>query len=179
MTPGLYWKRGYTLLELLIVLTMVAALATLSFPMYGYLREKARDAACIGNLRILQQGAATYMLDHDAVWPQMPESLEQGDPDEEAMWKWWHDELKDYGVSKRHWICPSELASIDQPDSETHDFYGSYIPTAYEATPNIAFYWSSQPWFIERGQFHGDNHGPNVAIPDGTVRQGPALFGQK
>jgi prepilin-type N-terminal cleavage/methylation domain-containing protein len=177
MTAAGNWKRGFTLLELLIVIMLVAALATLFFPLFGYLREKARDAACIGNLRILQLGAATYMLDHDAIWPQMPETLATGDS-EEAMWKWWYEDLKDYGVSKRHWICPSEAASDGEKYSTTDEFYGSYIPTGFEATPNIAFYWTGQPWFIERGQMHGNNHGANVAMPDGTVRASPSLFEQ-
>jgi len=176
MTSSVHWKRGFSLVELLIVMLMVAALATLSIPMYGFMRDKARDAACIGNLRILQLGAATYMLDNDNIWPQMPEDLAAGE-NEEPMWKWWHDELKNYGVSKRHWICPSELASSEQEHSIRTEFYGSYIPTAFEATPNIAFYWATQPWFIERGEMHGRKHGANIAMPDGSVRQSPSMFG--
>jgi type II secretory pathway pseudopilin PulG len=163
--------------ELLVVIMIVAALVTISFPAFGYLREKARDAACIGNLRILQLGAATYMLDHDAVWPQMPENISI-EGSEEPMWKWWYEELRDYGVSKRHWICPSDVASQGEELSITDQYYGSYIPTGFEATPNVAFLWTRQPWFMERGQMHGMNHGPNVAMPDGTVRAGPSLFGQ-
>ena len=175
-------QHGFTLLELLIVMVMIGALASMFFPLYGALREKARDAACIGNLRILQLGAATYMLDHDAIWPQQPLDLGHGHGEsedaEQTMWKWWFNELKDYGVAKRHWNCPSETASQGQAHSLTTDFYGSYIPTGFDGTPNVAFYWTAQPWFIERGQFHGNNHGPNIAMPDGSIRQGPALFGQ-
>lgn len=178
MTLSRQKQRGFTLVELLMVMMIVAALATLSFPAFGYLREKARDAACIGNLRILQLGAATYMLEHDAIWPQMPEHIGLGES-EEPMWKWWYEELKDYGVSKRHWICPSEMAAQEERHSTTDQFHSSYIPTGFEATPNVAFYWTNQPWFIERGQMHGKNHGPNVAMPDGTVREGPALFNQQ
>jgi prepilin-type N-terminal cleavage/methylation domain-containing protein len=167
--------QGFTLLELLIVICLVSMLATLFFPAYEYLREKARNAACVGNLRILQLGAATYMLDHDDVWPQMPEvDLAES---EEPMWEWWYKELKDYNVSKRHWVCPSEVASREHQDSETEQFFGSYIPTQFEASPRVAFLWA-QPWFMERGQFHGDKQGPNIAMPDGTIRQGPAVFGQ-
>lgn len=178
MTSSVQCKRGFSLLEMLIVILMVAALASLSIPMYGYMRERARDASCIGNLRILQLGAATYMLDHDNIWPQMPGNLAFTER-EEPMWKWWHDEFKDYGVSKRHWICPSEVASTAQEHSITEEFYGSYIPTAFEATPNIAFYWTSQPWFIERGEMHGRNHGANIAMPDGSVRQAPSMLGPR
>lgn len=177
MTSGMRQKQGFTLFELLIVIMLVSALATITFPLFSYLRDKARDAACIGNLRILQLGAATYLLDHDNIWPQMPENL--GSADEEPMWKWWFEEMRDYGVAKRHWICPSEVESQEQEHSITGNYYSSYIPTAFEPTPNIAFAWSTQPWFIERGQMHGMNHGPNVAMPDGSVRQGPVLFNQR
>jgi prepilin-type N-terminal cleavage/methylation domain-containing protein len=176
MIPRLHWKQGFTFVELLFVIVLVSILVTLFFPMYSYLRDKARNGACVNNLRVLQIGVATYMLDHEDVWPQMPEDVNMGES-EEPMWEWWYKELKDYGVSKRHWVCPSELASKKQQDSMTEEFYGSYIPTSYDATPRIALMWGSQPWFLERGQFHGDDKGPNIALPNGSVVEGPALFG--
>lgn len=168
-------SRGFTLIELLLVVVIVAVLATLAFPLFGLFRERARDVSCIANLRLLYVGASSYLLDNDYVWPQMPTTVDIS-TDEEPMWKWWTETLIPYGVSKHHWICASEAASHKEKYSLTSDFYGSYIPTDFDPVPNTAFMWGTQPWFIERGQFHGPDHGPNIVMPDGTVRQGPSLF---
>ena len=45
--------RAFTLLEMMIVLTIVAILATLLLPVYGHLRERAQKAQCMANLRSL------------------------------------------------------------------------------------------------------------------------------
>lgn len=167
--------RGITLIEVLLVVVIVALLATISFPLFGHLRAKAQNVSCVGNLRILYVGASTYLLDNDMIWPQMPEEIDVSSS-EEPMWEWWLEALRPYGVSKQHWICAAEQASYAQKFSESSDYYGSYIPTSYEATPNVAYMWSNQPWFIERGQFHGKDHGPNIVMPDGSIQQGPSIF---
>lgn len=167
-------RKGFTLIEVLMVVVIVALLATISFPLYRYFRDKARDTSCVANLRVLWVGASSYMLDHDQVWPQMLEPPDMSSS-EDPLWKWWFDTLHPYGVSKHHWLCASEEASYEEKYSIDSEFYGSYIPTDFEATPNVAFLWK-QPWFVERGQFHGKDHGPNIVMPDGTVKQGPSLF---
>lgn len=166
---------GFTLIELLLVVTIVAILATVAFPLFGYFREKARDVSCIGNLRMLYSGVSSHLLDNDMKWPQTPEADVSG-TNEEPLWKWWFETLRPYGVAKHHWVCPSEASTYTEQYYADDEFHSSYIPTDFEATPNIAYMWASQPWFIERGEFHGRNHGPNIIFPDGTVRQGPALM---
>ena len=73
MISSRYRKRGFTLLELVVVIMLVAALATLFFPMFGYLREKARDAACIGNCASCSSGRRLTCWTMTHIWPQMPE----------------------------------------------------------------------------------------------------------
>jgi prepilin-type N-terminal cleavage/methylation domain-containing protein len=167
-------KSAYTLIELLIVTIIIAILATMSFPLFGYLKGRANQAACISHLRIMHGGFMGYMGDHDEIWPQMPPGMEE--VAEEAEWKWWYEQLKGYGVSKAHWLCPADVSSRDKTFDVNDDFASSYIPTPFDGLPNTAFKWSSQPWVIERGSLHGDKQGPNILMPDGTIRQGLSLF---
>ena len=46
-------RRGFTLIELLIVIAVVAILAAFLFPVFGRVRERARQTACLSNLRQL------------------------------------------------------------------------------------------------------------------------------
>lgn len=56
--------RGFTLTELLVVITIIVVLAAISFSVVGKLREKANSVVCIGNLKQLGSAILTYSSDH-------------------------------------------------------------------------------------------------------------------
>jgi prepilin-type N-terminal cleavage/methylation domain-containing protein len=166
-------SKGYTLVEVLLVVAIAALLMTLSIPVYRVLKEKASYAGCVSHLRILHTGFTTYLSDHEMIWPQVPE-LSVGDETKE--YKWWVETLGDYGVSRKQWVCPADRDLNDETDLPPGEFRGSYIPTLFDEFPNTAFRWK-QPWVIERGGLHGSDKGPNMLMPDGTVQEGPAMMG--
>jgi prepilin-type N-terminal cleavage/methylation domain-containing protein len=48
------WLRsriGFTLSELLVVIAIIAILAAILFPVFAQAREKARQAACLSNMK--------------------------------------------------------------------------------------------------------------------------------
>ena len=55
--------RGYTMVELIVVMGIVALLAALLFPVLAATRSKAGETVCMSNLR--QLGAATLMYRED------------------------------------------------------------------------------------------------------------------
>ena len=62
-------SRGFTLLELLIVILIIAILAGLLFPVISKAREKSRQTACTNNLRQMLVSFTTYMQDNDEITP--------------------------------------------------------------------------------------------------------------
>jgi prepilin-type N-terminal cleavage/methylation domain-containing protein/prepilin-type processing-associated H-X9-DG protein len=60
---------GFTLIELLVVIAIIAILAAILFPVFAQAREKARQAACLSNLKQIATAFSMYTQDYDEVLP--------------------------------------------------------------------------------------------------------------
>jgi len=58
-------KTGFTLIELLVVIAIIAILAAILFPVFARAREKARQTACLSNLKQIGLGMMMYAQDYD------------------------------------------------------------------------------------------------------------------
>lgn len=56
---------GFTLVELLIVMAIIAILATILFPVFASARDRARQAACSSNMKQIYLGYKMYAQDYD------------------------------------------------------------------------------------------------------------------
>lgn len=62
-------KKGFTLVELLVVLAILGLLASLLFPALGEALGGGKNAQCINNLRQMGVAAATYAANHNGSYP--------------------------------------------------------------------------------------------------------------
>jgi prepilin-type N-terminal cleavage/methylation domain-containing protein len=60
---------GFTLVELLVVIVILGALATIAFPVFATARENARRAACKSNLHQIGIALSLYRADYDGMDP--------------------------------------------------------------------------------------------------------------
>ena len=68
--PGPKAAFGFTLVELLIVIAIVAILMALLFPAYSSVKTRAGSVRCMNNLRQLYHGGLSYAADHgQKFWP--------------------------------------------------------------------------------------------------------------
>ena len=62
-------RNGFTLIELLVVIAIIAILAAILFPVFASVREHARMASCLSNLRQLGTGFMLYVDDNNGRYP--------------------------------------------------------------------------------------------------------------
>src|SRR5881398_989136 len=58
-------KAAFTLIELLVVIAVIAVIAAILFPVFAAARDKARQAACLSNLKQIGYALQMYLEDYD------------------------------------------------------------------------------------------------------------------
>jgi prepilin-type N-terminal cleavage/methylation domain-containing protein len=66
--------RAFTLIELLVVIAISSILAAILFPVFARAREKARQTACLSNLKQLGLSVLQYAQDSGRGSPVRPPS---------------------------------------------------------------------------------------------------------
>jgi prepilin-type N-terminal cleavage/methylation domain-containing protein/prepilin-type processing-associated H-X9-DG protein len=62
-------SAGFTLIELLVVIAIISILASILMPAFAQAREKARQTACMSNLKQLDTAFMMYTQDYDEAFP--------------------------------------------------------------------------------------------------------------
>ena len=120
-------RAGFTLVELLIVVGILLVLAGLMFSTIGEAQGKARETACINNLRQLLAAFSMYAADNDGLLPPNPADRVPGCPlcDDEGecsfieghtVFPMLYDACEvylmsayaPYGATPEIWHCPSQ-----------------------------------------------------------------------
>jgi prepilin-type N-terminal cleavage/methylation domain-containing protein/prepilin-type processing-associated H-X9-DG protein len=115
-------RTGFSLVELLVVVAIVAILAAILFPVFAQVREKARATDCLSNMRQIGMAAGMYFQDWDGRLYFHHAGLE------EILWS---DRFSPYTRNQRLYVCRSDpkTALINPNSGEVHR--PSYLINAY------------------------------------------------
>ena len=57
-------KKGFSLVELMIVVVIMGILIAVAIPLYGAITDNAKNKTCKNNVKVIQQNAANYYAMH-------------------------------------------------------------------------------------------------------------------
>lgn len=145
-------RGGFTLLELLTVVVIAFILLTMLLPVFQRLQGKAERQNCVGNLKSLYVAASSYVQDQGH-WPQ----IETKNIQRSGYALAWIEAFKPYGIAPVNWLCPTVQRQLRDPDyMKPANARVDYLATPFDSGPRTPFKWPTQPWFVERGDVHGD-----------------------
>lgn len=111
---GSRFRRGFTLVELLVVVAIIILLAALSFPLVGKMRQAAEATNCVSNLRQVGLAINMYASDHGNKLPALQPPLDERTGKRPPIWPvtlavagYMWDGQGDLPCGTGTWTCPS------------------------------------------------------------------------
>jgi type II secretory pathway pseudopilin PulG len=96
------------LIELLVVISIIAILAAILFPVFARAKAAAQATSCMSNERQLTLAVQMYLSDYDDYLPPGAYGTATG-------FVIWHDLIDPYVRNKRVWLCPG--STVDETDT--------------------------------------------------------------
>ncbi len=152
-------RIGFTLIELLVVIAIIAILAAILFPVFAQAREKARQSACLSNLKQMGLGMLQYSQDYDEQTCPAWIGDFDGNPangDQFPGSARWMDVVQPYVKNKEIFVCPT-VYPYDAPGNVSSI---QYVPNTFEA-------FKEGSYSLNVAYYADDKQGtPPTAIPD-------------
>ncbi|MCW5941021.1 MAG: prepilin-type N-terminal cleavage/methylation domain-containing protein [Fimbriimonadaceae bacterium] len=155
-------KRGFTLIEVLTAIAIIAVLAGILFPVLSRARDGGRQTTCLSNLGQVGRAIGLYMADYDDVFPY---AIDPSDRDRPEIWSRYpefqaqipfmpflHDALFPYVKARDVFRCPADSGAkvLDSNFGIPFDTQGPMFDkygTSYFFRTEIAFRYYTQDRF--------------------------------
>jgi prepilin-type N-terminal cleavage/methylation domain-containing protein len=126
--PPFSERRGFTLVELLAVLAILAILFALGVPEYNRYIDRANSAACAANLRAIGLAVRNYINENDGTFPIIETNPDNPIYPAEVEARPMLETLEPYGITARTLRCPSDVRA--------RNYFGAR-GTSYEWRPVV------------------------------------------
>jgi prepilin-type N-terminal cleavage/methylation domain-containing protein/prepilin-type processing-associated H-X9-DG protein len=104
-------RRGFTLIEILVVVAIIALLAAIIFPTFTRTRENARGISCASNLKQIGLALMQYTEDYEGFHPVAGADIAWDAIDPTTHNNSWMQQLQAYVKDRQVFRCPSDGAS--------------------------------------------------------------------
>jgi prepilin-type N-terminal cleavage/methylation domain-containing protein/prepilin-type processing-associated H-X9-DG protein len=113
---------GFTLVEMLVVIAIIAILIALTVPVVNSIQERGRTTACASNLRQIGTALLAFAGEHDGDFPVAGGVIPHGQKDPMTGQASWTEQIEPYmGTSTKVYVCPSSSRQI--PQNAQYSYY--------------------------------------------------------
>ncbi|MBI5707110.1 MAG: type II secretion system protein [Armatimonadetes bacterium] len=119
---------GFTLVELLVVLAIVAVLSALLFPVFRSAKALGKRSVCLSDFRQVATGTMLYLTDYDDRF--MPVNYRPSMEPDPLQDKTWVQVLMPYTQTLRLYKCPEDASGLPGSDAVFEE--GSLVGDTYE-----------------------------------------------
>ncbi|MCE5322985.1 prepilin-type N-terminal cleavage/methylation domain-containing protein [bacterium] len=133
-------SHGFSLIELLVVIGIIAIIAAVLAPVYIDAKRSAVRSACQSNLSQISKGFDMYLSDHNGCYPCISDKPETPYPDPQYLWAGanWREPFRKYAVigsisyeGSKHMIltCPSDPNAVGIYAGTSYAYSASFYMT--------------------------------------------------
>jgi prepilin-type N-terminal cleavage/methylation domain-containing protein len=170
-------RLGFSLIEMLVVLSVIVILVSITFPVFATLRERARRTTCTSNLKQIGSALMLYTDDYDGFYPSMALDMY----DRRCLAALWRtpegtldslpllsDTLYPYVRTRKLFVCPSTISIRDNDldggaclvgTDEIRTWPITYIQRTELSISTVNIVSVSNPAAIDVLHCHGTFHG--------------------
>jgi prepilin-type N-terminal cleavage/methylation domain-containing protein len=160
-------RRGFTLLELLVVIAVIALLAGLLLPVLSRARAEARRTECKSNLGQLHKALTMYLPVNQSQYPRLA-SRPTLAPNEARL----RDVLAPWTGEARVFRCPGDDQKFFENEGASYEWNALLNGRRQDGPVEQIFGPSRTPMLYDYEDFHpkgGSYGGKNVVFSDGSV----------
>jgi prepilin-type N-terminal cleavage/methylation domain-containing protein/prepilin-type processing-associated H-X9-DG protein len=119
-------RRGFTLIEMLVVIAILVVLAAILLPVLIGAREVARQTHCASNLQQIGRALESYVDDHDGCYPPGQVQPRARDDEKDEGVGDWEDAIQPYVKNDPLYRCPDDPSPAEFFE-KSYALNGSFI----------------------------------------------------